>query len=117
MCDTTILEDGYAYIDFDDGDRHEITPPDFSFGTTFYVIEHFVKDECTLRISADELEDAYRYIEDMVYYIHGPGAYKYVISEVMKTSEEAMGGLFTPHDTYRGQKKFSPDIHAPWYEV
>jgi hypothetical protein len=117
-----ILEDGYAYVETDDGQRETIEVPYRTNENSYYTLEYYERenDEDTegvliRTIEADTEEELYEYMCNMVNMIHGPGKYIYSLNKLNFKNEDNTVGVLENILTYYSNTEYSPNEHSEYF--
>lgn len=112
-CEIRIFGDGFAYVDFDSGERVEVDLPKQTLKNNFYNLDYLDDEKNVLRtVTGDTEEEMLKYMCDMIHLIDGPGMYYYDLNKVTLDNADGTLGKLTNVFYYSSNPEFNKNEHA-----
>ena len=112
-CNIRIFEDGFAYVDYDEGERIMVDLPERKNESVFYTLDKLDSEKNILNtVEADDEEELFKYMFDMIYLILGPGIYYYDLNKITYIDDDKMSWKSENILCYVSSPTFSKEDHA-----
>ncbi len=112
-----ILEDGYAYVEFDDGDRVTVEVPTRTLKNDYYILDFLNENkDVEISVEGDTEDELLDYMCGMINLIHGPGEYFYDLNKVHYENEDETLATIKNIFFYTSNTEYNPDEHSFHFE-